>query len=367
MSLTNDIMRSHNLSKVTVFREFVSRILNVQKHIDTPYQGDRFLREKLLEAVNIPRIKDTLKDRMPIKSHKLIKRVPNRLIDKPKTSGCTLACFKYDVDEEHGEVDGKAISAFGQRYGSDEKRRVKPFEPSERGRWKPRFISALDSRYQSGRLRDQRRLKSHLMQGIKGCFVCGQEDRADDKHYRDEVTVAMRKLKENQSKAFITVEDLTYITDSFFHENIDPNEAHISIEWEETQESEDETELIATCDLPYIEERRLDAAFIHGRSIHAINDDVSQAMNYFEDNFKVPQSFLGVRFDTFVKKTSIMSWVQYESYCTDFCTKNAMRPKTTREFIAIGRRKRAIGTAIMSIPFIELSHVIYVDYLLLED
>ena len=49
------------------------------------------------------------------------------------------------------------------------------------------------------------------MRGVKGCFVCGKDHRANDRHPRTEVSAAIQKLKEKHPEALITIGDLDAI------------------------------------------------------------------------------------------------------------------------------------------------------------
>lgn len=61
--------------------------MSLQKQLDTPYHKDRFLRDRLLTAVDIPNILTTLRDRMPRTSQQAVNRIANQLCDKPKSAG----------------------------------------------------------------------------------------------------------------------------------------------------------------------------------------------------------------------------------------------------------------------------------------
>lgn len=46
------------------------------------------------------------------------------------------------------------------------------------------------------------------MRGVKGCFVCGKDHRANTKHPRDEVTTAINGLKEKHPSSLFTIEEM---------------------------------------------------------------------------------------------------------------------------------------------------------------
>lgn len=46
------------------------------------------------------------------------------------------------------------------------------------------------------------------MRGVKGCSVCGQDHRANTRNYRNEVTATVKKLKDRNPQALVTVDEL---------------------------------------------------------------------------------------------------------------------------------------------------------------
>lgn len=59
--------------------------------------------------------------------------------------------------------------------------------------------------------RHGRRLRSSSLHGVKGCFVCGKEHNANDRYTREEVTAAIKNLKDRNPSALITVADLDHV------------------------------------------------------------------------------------------------------------------------------------------------------------
>lgn len=96
MKLTKDMRAKKNESEITAFLSFTARIMSVQKQLDTPCHGDRYLRDSLLTAVDVPKIMESLKERMPRSSQKLINRVSNRFSDKPKTAGTAVVHYSSE-------------------------------------------------------------------------------------------------------------------------------------------------------------------------------------------------------------------------------------------------------------------------------
>lgn len=66
-------------SDLNVFITFTSRMISIQFQRDAIYRGDQYQCDCLLKAVEVPRIQESQRDRVPISSHQLINRVANRL------------------------------------------------------------------------------------------------------------------------------------------------------------------------------------------------------------------------------------------------------------------------------------------------
>lgn len=53
------------------------------------------------------------------------------------------------------------------------------------------------------------------MQGVRGCFGCKRDRRANENHSREEVTKAVNRWKEKHPTAFLSCIDLEYIDQIF--------------------------------------------------------------------------------------------------------------------------------------------------------
>lgn len=58
----------------------------------------------------------------------------------------------------------------------------------------------------------QRRILPEWRRGFKGCFVCGQDHRENQRHSSDEVTEAVKSLKNRHPTVLLVVEDLKFVT-----------------------------------------------------------------------------------------------------------------------------------------------------------
>lgn len=105
------------------------------------------------------------------------------------------------------------------------------------------------------------------MRGVKGCFVCGQLHRENDKPPRDEVTVAINKLKDRLPTVLLTVSDMDYEVDLYTQDNqgTDGND-EIAAEWAEEggdSQTDDSLAFMATKDLTAIERTLSSSYFLH--------------------------------------------------------------------------------------------------------
>lgn len=101
LRLTEEFARNPNESQTQVFLDFTAKLMQLQKQLDTPYHADRYLRDKLLTAVDVPHIQTSLRDRIPRTSEQAICRVMNRLSDNKRSAGGTVAYLASDtVDDQ---------------------------------------------------------------------------------------------------------------------------------------------------------------------------------------------------------------------------------------------------------------------------
>lgn len=59
------------------------------------------------------------------------------------------------------------------------------------------------------------------MKGVNGCFVCGQDHRANKIHTKEEVNEAVKKLKEKHPQELLTVENLAIVVNIVTSTDVD--------------------------------------------------------------------------------------------------------------------------------------------------
>lgn len=90
-------------SEAAVFRSLVSKVTSPEHQFHVQYYSDGQLKDRLLSAIDIPVVREEIRDRAPRTSHQLINRVIHHLWTKKRTAGTIvahLAATDYDVDEE---------------------------------------------------------------------------------------------------------------------------------------------------------------------------------------------------------------------------------------------------------------------------
>lgn len=87
-------------SELEIFKALVERSMTIQQQIHSSYHGDRQLRDRLINGVNCPTIKEEVTDRHMRKSHQRIERVANELSHKPSTAGKSVESLNSSKGEK---------------------------------------------------------------------------------------------------------------------------------------------------------------------------------------------------------------------------------------------------------------------------
>lgn len=355
MSLTKAMTDEPEESEVEIFRKFVAKMISLQKQLDDVYHADHFLRDRLLTAVDIPKIQLTLRDRMPRNSQNAIQRVANQLSDKLRSAGTNIVCSAEDDSTDQTKI----LYSLGKTFGGDAKTQPKNPWPSK----SRRYYNKDEER----RRRPHRQLNSAWWKGVKGCFVCGKDHLARTRHGKDEITKAIDKLRSNHPSALLTVEDLAFVIDMVMTETDEKDSSDEDyVKWiDEDQEDPPTAFLMTEKDASSIEKKLANTAFIHGRTHQG---DMNLAMTVMRDQLKHKSgaNFDGVRLDTAANRRSVISKIQYDAYQNEFGRKIIIRPPTKNNLRGIGGQQRVIGEATIQIPFNKLGLVIDVDFAIIN-
>lgn len=153
----------------------------------------------------------SLRDRLPRTSQKAVNRIAHRLSEKPNTAGTSLV----HVPEKYFaglEAEDNTLYTLGQSYGGGSNGNLKSFITSKGRNYYPQRGNS-DSRGNGSYKHGGRSLRPQWMRGVRRFFVWWSDQRANQLQSRDEVTMAIKKMKERHPKYFITIEDL----DAVYH------------------------------------------------------------------------------------------------------------------------------------------------------
>lgn len=234
----------------------------MQQQLDISYHDDRFLRDRLLTAVDTPTVKAALRDHMPRNSQQAINRIAVQLSDRKKSAAVAAACLVQGLNEVFYSLDKSY-------HGEARRQTMKPYKHSGR--------KTYGGNSQGG---NGRRINSNWMRGVKGCFVCGKDHRANKKHPRDEFTLAINRLKAKHPSALLTIEDMHSVimmaqTDD---ENDGSNEDDdANAMWLESDDDDEKSDLayICTHGLKDVQMSLANNAFIHGHYSFTLTDSPS--------------------------------------------------------------------------------------------
>lgn len=91
ISFSEEMRKIPNDPKVHVFNKFVAPRKGLQKKLYKDYHHDRYLRDRLITAIDFPAPQDTLRYRMPRTAQHVIQRTIRILSDKTITAGSLVA------------------------------------------------------------------------------------------------------------------------------------------------------------------------------------------------------------------------------------------------------------------------------------
>lgn len=151
---------------------------------------------------------------------------------------------------------------------------------------------------QTKRKQGRRIIRSNWMRGVRGCFVCGKSQRANEHHSRDKVTASINRLKSDHSSALISVEDLAFLANNYFNcEDERNDEFETDLADNDIFDEEDILTFAAYFDLRNAESTLATTYFLHGLFLDV---DYANALMSRQKQLNRPHSltFAGVRIDT---------------------------------------------------------------------
>lgn len=117
MKLSTALTHEQDESEVTVFPKCISSLMSLQTQLNSLYHDDRYLRDRLLTAIDIPYIQAALQDRLPRNRQQSIYPIAIQLSDHQISAGITTACPKHEVH--------KGFYSLNKSYHCDARQQMK--------------------------------------------------------------------------------------------------------------------------------------------------------------------------------------------------------------------------------------------------
>jgi hypothetical protein len=293
----------------------VQTLSTTQRQLHKSYHNDRFLKDQIVIAVDIPEIERSLRGKEARTSHEVIQRVTALLSNEPRSAG---AHFTIDCEHENDGYYGAA-----SRYGEEAKRKF---------RWKGN----------GGR----------KPSGLK-CWVCQKPHRARDHHSRDEIKAAFDKRRKEEPKAVMLVEDVSDILYG----------SESSCDKDDEEDDVDSGNIVEPIEVSQKMERNLaNVAFCAGRGWEMNVENMHAALSVKES-----QGFDGIiNYRLWANRSSITSISQYRLYCEEFGVAPRIDPTKKRPIKGIGGRRMTIGCPTIPIPLSTIGITITVDFQIIE-
>lgn len=333
-SLSEAMRRQPMKSEVEVFRELSHRLSRIQNQLDVQYHRDSFLRDQLVMAADIPHLERSLRERVPKTAHEAMHRIAASLSNEPRSAGAN-----WTAVDSHND-DTQAHYGLGKSFGGQARKQ-------------------LGGTVRRGYHKNRRRLAN-----VKGCWVCGGDHMAREKHAPKEIVAAIDKLKNNSSNKTYTVDDLAEVANALWTAgDTDEEQDFISDEDDEANILEFQDEMRDEYSLnKSLEEDMANASFLHGRSFIA---DLERDMAFMHAQLSLGEqdTFRGLILDTGANRSSCMSLSQYKAYCRENNVPLSIDRTEGRTVSGFGGSKRgSLGSAIIPVPFVDLNVVLHVKF-----
>ena len=279
------------MSEVEVFGKLSDELTKIQHQLHSDYRKDRFLRDQLLVAADIPHVRRSLVDKIPLTAQEAMQRIAALLSSEPSSAGAHLAQDDFD-DVNYG---------MGKNFGGRAKK------------------SLRSSQFKSKKSR-------HPLASVKGCWVSGKDHRARDKHHRSEILEALKRIKSEKSSALYTAEHVsemyaaladtidTDTSDDTSDDGLDEGQEDDDVNFLNDLEAKGPTAAKTVMDA---EVYLANASYVHGRHFSTDLKKEMRAMHAALSHGEC-SGFDGIIIDTGANRSSVMSHAQYKAYCNEF-------------------------------------------------
>ena len=321
-SLTRELQSAPDKSELEVFQKLSEQLVKVQNQLHSDYHQDRFLRDQLIRAADIPHLQHSLNDKVPETAQEAMHRIANRLSAEPKSAGANVA----QEDEDHDNY------GIGMKFGGNARRSLKkPYHRSSKTKL------------------------SKLLASKKGCYVCGRDHRARQAHSLKEVLSAIERIKQENPSVLFSVDeviDMQYAIVSTRGTEEDDLARGL-----ETDSDDDEVNYVSADNRDSsgrsAQTHFANAAFAHGRTYAT---DLEKELKEIEAALSIGEKneFRGIIMDTAANRSSVMSHSQYKAYCEEFHVPMQLNRSEKKTICGLNSKNPAIGTAVITIPFKDL-------------
>jgi hypothetical protein len=309
-SLLNEMRNNPGKSQLDVFKIVHRNLTKTQRQLHEEYHLDRFLRDQLVLSADLPHLQRSFRENVATSAHNATQRIASLLSSEPGSTSGTAGNIVFD------EGDDAANYGLGRRFGGEASKNVQ--------------------RHSSNHAR-----KGHRQQG---CWVCGQDHYAREKHSRAEIKEALSKLK--KTRAFVSAASVADVYNTLCSEDDATDDQDTEVDSANLALVNRTNELSFAC-----------SSFAEHRGIHAKN--ICVALAAYDDK---TDNFRGLLVDTGANNRSTMCVDQYRTYCRSFGIPMNIKP-SHRHLKGIGGRVKSIGNSTLPIPFPGLGVIIDIEFI----
>ena len=269
-----------------------------------------------------------------------MQRIAAWLSSEPNSAGAHLA--EDDFDEVH--------YGMGKRFGGHAKKSLR-----------------------SSKLKKKKSI--HRLASIKGCWVCGKDHRARDRHQRSEILDALKRIKNENASALYTAEHVSVMY-AALADKLGTNASDDSSDNSSDKEQDDDNVNFlndVAMEDSAVKKAAMDAevylanvCYVHGLSFAKDLKKEMQAMHVALSCGEC-SSFDGIIVDTGADRSSVMSHSQYKAYCEEFNIPPHIDRSDKRGLTGIGGQGQCIVTANVQIPFNDLGLILDVKFRILQN
>lgn len=332
-SLSKEMESHPDKSEVEVFSDLADRLTKIQHQLHSSYHEDRFLRDQLLVAADLPSLRRSLVDKIPRTAQEAMQRIASLLSSEPRSAGANVC-----------DEDASVMYSLGHKY---------------HGKARRKFPSKRNSSHQLRK----------MLAAWDGCWVCPKNHKARFHHTPEEIRKALEDIKRKYPNALFSLDHIEDLQSIWVVNEQEEEETEPNIEIDESDDPSvhyvDEIDKV-DCDRKS-EVFFANVSFVHGLSFTENFDNDLEKQFSVLTAYSADENFGGVILDTGANRRSIMSIRQYEIYCSLFHRPTNIDLEAKGNVLGLGGSVESVGMASIPIPFKELELVIHVKFRLMEN